>query len=159
MVSRYIRIPGDWCFLISSSSNKTFPNPSDISFIPCFPELFRTLAKYLFNNLFVQFLICCNFYTLWKFNLYISFLLFFLHNKSPEQSADDTYYLTYETSFQFWESNIVLFYRNTLEFAFKVDRYGFLRKSSILRKSTYSCVRPLFTLVRLSQLFPNYADN
>ena len=54
MVSEYIRISGDGCFLISSSCDKTFLNPSDISFIHCFLELFRTLISNTFST--IQFL-------------------------------------------------------------------------------------------------------
>ena len=45
-----IRIPGDHCFLISSSCNTTFLKPSDISFIPSFPEFFCTLVSNTFST-------------------------------------------------------------------------------------------------------------
>ena len=82
-----IAINGDGCFLISSSCNKTFLNPSDISFIHCFQELFRTFISNTFAT--IQF-------------LYLHLLL--IDQSLLDIPGMDTYYLTYQFSLHFWES-------------------------------------------------------
>ena len=99
MVSEYIRISGDGCFLISSSCDKTFLNPSDISFIHCFLELFRTLISNTFSTIQFLYFSFASFFT--PFDNWSIYKVFSFGYKI---SGPATYYLTYQFSFHFWEN-------------------------------------------------------
>ena len=111
-----IAINGDGCFLISSSCNKTFLNPSDISFIHCFLELFPTLISNTFST--IQYLSFDAFFTLFD-----NRSIYKVFSFGYKISRTDTYYLT---TYQFWENWCSYCFTETLNLQ---GRLGCLKES------------------------------